>query len=466
MLTLVIDQGTLNTKALALDEQGNVRASAACSIALNRRGSALVEQEPDEILASVQEVVSRVLADATVRRLGLSSAGFASQRSSVLAWDKRTGQPLCPLLSWQDRRAERWLGRFSTQAGRIKEKTGLPLSPHYGASKLRWLLEQVPEVSRAHRKGYLALGPLASFLLFHLLRGRPHVVDHANASRTQLWNLATRDWDPWLLDLFGVPQETLPHCRPVSHNYGLMKTAAIPLTAVNGDQTSAIYGLGRPRRDTAMVNLGTGAFILLSTGTTPVHQPALLTGLARSSEDRAEYVIEGTVNGAGSALDWAATQWDLPHITEKLSAWLCREGEPPLFINSIGGLGSPWWKPGPAPKLVGDGEPWQRAVAVVESILFMLGANLETMVRAGLVVGRLEISGGLARLNGLCQRLADLTQRPVYRSAETEATARGIAWLARGSPSRWPKPGRGRIFRPQANPSLAARNKRFQQILA
>jgi len=464
-LTLVIDQGTLSTRALALNENGRVLTSAFCEVTLQRHGLELVEQDANEVIASVHEVVQAVLGDSQVRRLGVSSAGLATQRSSVVAWDKRTGKPLGPLLSWQDRRAAEWLSGFDAHAEKVKERTGLQLSPHYGASKLRWYLDHLPAVKQASNEGSLALGPLASFLLFHLLQDQPLLVDHANASRTQLWNLQSRDWDPWLLDLFGVPLETLPLCRPICHKYGFLRTADIPMTAVNGDQTSAIYSLGRPRPETAIVNIGTGAFVLIPTGTKLVRQPALLSGLARSTKDWGEYIIEGTVNGAGAALDWAARKWDLPNITGQLSTWLSREDEPPLFINTIGGLGSPWWQSGPGPTLLGDGEPWQRAVAVAESILFMLQANLEAMGETGLTVGKLQISGGLARFDGLCQRLASLTQLPVYRPAETEATGRGIAWLAAGSPRRWPKPGRGRVFKPQVNKALSKRYRRFRQIL-
>ncbi len=237
------------------------------------------------------------------------------------------------------------------------------------------------------------------------------------------------------------------------------------MTAVNGDQTSAMYSLGQPRQDTAIINIGTGAFILILTGPKLIRQPALLSGPARSSEDFSEFIIEGTVNGAGAALDWAASQWNLPNITADLSSWLSREDEPPVFINTVGGLGSPWWQPGPSPTLLGNGEPWQRAVAVAESIVFLLQANLESIAEAGLAVSRLQVSGGLARLDGMCQRLAALSQLPVYRPAETEATGRGIAWLAAGSPLRWPKPGRGRFFKPQTNHSLANRYRRFRHAL-
>lgn len=464
-LTLVIDQGTHATRALAFDEDGKVRASAFCEVGLRGHGTAEVEQDADEIVASLHAVLQKVVADSTVRRLGVGRAGLTTQRSTVVAWDRRSGEALGPVLSWQDRRVTEWLNRFSDQEDEIKQRTGLRLSPHYGAGKLRWYLDNLAAVQRAQREGYLAFGPLASFLLFHLLQGQPLLVDHVNASRTLLWNLSARDWDPWLLELFGIPEEALPQSRPICHSYGRLQAADIPLMAVNGDQNSAIYSLGRPRRGTAIVNLGTGAFILLLTGARLVRHRALLSALASSRAGEAEYLIEGTVNGAGAALEWAARQWELADRTHHLPDWLACGENPPIFINTIGGLGSPWWRPGPAPMLLGDGEPWERAVAVAESIGFMVQANLEAMDEAGLAVNRLQIGGGLARLDGLCQRLADLAQRPVYRPVETEVTARGIAWLAAGGPTYWPKPGRGRTFHPQPNQALGERYRRFREVL-
>jgi glycerol kinase len=214
-----------------------------------------------------------------------------------------------------------------------------------------------------------------------------------------------------------------------------------------------------------LVNIGTGAFILLPTGNHLVQHPTLLTSLGSSDDSKAEYIIEGTVNGAGAALDWAAAKWNLPNFIEQLPDWLSRDEEPPLFVNTIGGLGSPWWCPGPAPKIIGEGAAWLRIVAVVESILFLLLVNYHTLRDAGLEINRFQVTGGLARLDGVCQRLANLTQKTVYRPAETEATARGVAWLATGRPRRWPKPGRGAFFRPQPNEALIARYHRFHKYL-
>lgn len=465
--TLVVDQGTHATRAFAFDEDGRIRASAYAPIALDRYSADKIEQDPAEILNSMHRVVGKVLADETVQRHGVARAGMATQRSSVVPWDRESGIALAPVLSWQDRRAAAWLAQFEGQAAAIKARNGLPLSPHYGASKLRWLLDNVVEVRAARQEGRLALGPLASFLLFHLVRDQPFVVDDANAARTQLTNIDTRDWDPWLLDLFGVPQKLLPACRPIESKYGVMEAPGIgteiPVTAVNGDQNAAVYSLGGPEPGTAIVNLGTGAFVLMPTGAQRVTHPGLLSGLASSDGHTGDYTIEGTVNGAGAALSWAAERWEIADIPEHLDEWLQRAAEPPIFLNAIGGLGSPFWRAGPEPAIIGDGAPWQAVVAVAESILFLLQANLNAMRSVGLAVERIQIGGGLARTDGLCQRLADLSGAVVYRPAETEATARGIAWLAAGRPSHWPQAEPGMTFDPRPNPGLVERYERFRQ---
>jgi glycerol kinase len=464
-LTLVIDQGTYSTRALAFDSAGHVIATAQQPIALHQISADRIEQDPQEIVSSMRTVVESVLADPAVRERGVAHAGMATQRSSVVAWDKTTGAPLAPLLSWQDRRAAEWLKQFEPREKQIKERTGLPLSPHYGASKLRWLLDNKSQVQQARRFGRLCFGPLASFLIFHLLHDRPLAADHANAGRTQLWNIDSRDWDPMLLEMFGVPGELLPACQPIEDAYGLLQESAIPLTAVNGDQNAAVYSLGLPAPGTAIVNLGTGAFVLLPTGAIRMRHPRLLSGLASSDELFGDYTIEGTVNGAAAAIKWAAETWQITDISARLPGWLEQAQDPPIFLNSIGGLGSPFWQPGPEPTIIGEGEPWQKVVAVAESILFLLQVNLQTMADAGLNIEQIRISGGLANVDALCQRLADLTGKAVYRPVETEATARGAAWLAAGQPSHWPEAETGKQFDPQPNDPLHDRYLHFRSEL-
>ncbi|KPJ78483.1 MAG: hypothetical protein AMJ54_03110 [Deltaproteobacteria bacterium SG8_13] len=463
--TLVIDQGTHATRALVLDAAGRVHFRTFAEVQLHRTSPDCVTQDAEEIRRTVRVVVSRAMADRRVRRLEIAGAGLTTQRSTVVAWDVRSGRALSAAISWQDRRNALWLQKLKKHNDRIKQLTGLRVTPHYGASKFRWMLDNLPAVAQAANDGCLVMGPLVSFVLFHLLKDRPLLVDHANALRTQLVSLDSLDWDPWLLDLFQISPGWLPACRPVCHPYGGLRAAEIPLTAVNGDQTAAIYSQGRPAGSVAVINIGTGAFVLMLTGGRCVRTPALLSGVSNSSAEQREHAVEGTVNGAAASLQWAGRAWALPDMLQRLPQWLQRGGELPVFVNTIGGLGSPWWQAGPEPHLIGDGEPWQRAVAVVESIVFMLQANIEELVAAGRRVRRIQVGGGLAAVDGICQRLADLTQVTVYRPAESEATARGIAWLSCGSPPHWPKPGHGRVFKPRSHAGLQRRYQIFRNAL-
>jgi glycerol kinase len=459
---LAIDIGTMSVRAAAYDLQGRRRAYAAKPIGLNRLDDTRVEQDPDELWQGVQNVVQQVLRDPAVGEV--VAAGLASQRSSVVAWDRLSGAALSPVLSWQDRRAADYLTPLAGKQAAVKKQSGLFLSAHYGAGKMRWLLEHCAALSPARESGTLVLGPLAAYLLFKLLADHPVLVDHVNASRTQLFDLERRAWSPALLADFGLAADLLPRLRPTQSQYGKIAGTEIPVTAVNGDQNASIYGAGALDDGTLIVNIGTGAFILLPTGGQPIHHPSLLTSLANSSSENGTYLLEGTVNGAGAALQWAAEQWGEPALTEKLPHWLADVSDPPVFLNSIGGLGSPLWQADVSPRFLSAGSIAEKAVGIVESIIFLININLEVMASTGVNVKRISISGGLAGLDPLCQRLADLSQRVVVRSHIRQATARGIAWLASGSREGWADgngDGRGDYFMPRLNRGLQGRYRRF-----
>ena len=463
-LTLIIDQGTHATRAILFDEGGGERFAAMRPVALRRLGAEEIEQDGAEIISSMQAVVAEAL-DSDVARAGsIQAAGLATQRSTIALWDRTTGEPFGPLLSWQDRRAAASLDALAASESEVRERTGLPLSPHYGASKLRWCLDHYEGAQQALVGERLAYGPLAAYLIAHLVSGAPLLVDDANANRTQLWNIRTRDWDPWLLALFNLPAEPLPACRPIRHFYGTLTDTDIPLLVVNGDQNAAVYGQGRPQSGTAIVNLGTGAFVLAPTGRELLRHPALLSGITSSDDAGADYTIEGTVNGAGAAISWAGKKLGLTHPAHKLQGWLQDTPNPSLFLNSIGGLGSPWWQSGPDPVWLNpDAGIPERMAAVVESILFLVQANLDAMIEAGLDLRRIQISGGLANVDNLCQRLADLSGQPVYRPQQREATARGAAWLASGMPDGWGEQKHMDVFEPRPATDL---RRRYHEFLA
>lgn len=464
-LCLALDQGGHASRALVFDARGAVVARSLVEVASTHPAEDRVEQDPEGLVASLNSAVAQCAAALGTRVGDIAAAGLATQRSSIVCWDRETGRALSPVLSWQDRRAAHWLESFRARAAEITQRTGLVLSPHYGASKLRWCLDHLPAVAQAQQAGRLAFGPLASFLLFRLLRERPLVVDPANAARTLLWNPDTLDWDDALLQLFGIPRDCLPQCTASRATFGSLAVTerAVPLTIATGDQSAAIFFNGQPRADRIFVNLGTGAFAQCPTGREPRRVAGLLTGIVYHSGQSPLYVLEGTVNGAGAALGWAAGQLSLPDLETRLAAWLEEIPEPPLFLNGIGGLGAPFWVSDfPSRFVAADGVAAEaRAVAVAESIVFLLMANIERMPPAAEV----RVSGGLSRLDGLCQRLADLTGVTVQRSREPEATARGLAFLVAGCPADWTNDAALEEFRARTNAALRARYRRWRAAM-
>ncbi len=463
-LFLCLDQGGHASRALVLDGRGNVVTRALRLVATQYAAVDRVEHNAEEIVDSVHDAGCEAVSNLGTRKNELVAAGLATQRSSIVCWDRLTGVALSPVISWQDRRAHAWLASFESHASEIESRTGLRLSPHYGASKLRWCLDNLESVRAALRDDRLAFGPLASFLAYRLTAEHSLLADPANAQRTLLCNLAERNWDASLLQLFGVPPQALPACVDTGHGFGHIgiQDIGLPLTVMTGDQSAALFAFGEPALDVAYVNLGTGAFIQRAV-TTPVHVDGLLTSIAYGDSDRSVYTLEGTVNGAASALAWAAQTLACPDLEAQLPDWLSAVAEPPLFLNGIGGLGAPYWAADFASRFVGDGDAPQKAVAVAESIVFLALANIERLQCVG-PLHSLVLTGGLAKLDGLCQRLADLTGLPASRADEHEATARGLAWLLAGTCPDWPATG-ARNFVPLPNPALANRYRHWRTAM-
>jgi glycerol kinase len=466
-LLLALDQGGHASRAILFDRRGRIVAAAKRAIATRRIGAHRVEHDPEELVASFEEAIASVLA-AVPRWARIEAAGLATQRSSLVCWDRLSGEPLSPVLSWQDRRTHAWLRRLGASAASVHRRTGLVLSPHYGASKLRWCQDHLPAVRRAGAAGRLAWGPLASFLTFRLLAERPHLVDPVHASRTLLWSLRRNAWDHELLSLFGLPVEPLPGIVPNLHAFGTLVCSGhrIPLRLVIGDQPAALFARGRLEADVAHLNVGTGAFVQR-----PCHRPLraakLLTGVVLVSGRGSIYALEGTVNGAGSAIAWATARLGIaPRAAEReMPEWLAACDSPPLFLNGISGLGAPFWVPDLRSRFVGSGSAKEKMVAVVESIAFLAQSNLDAMGRRLPPPRRLRITGGFSALDGLCQRMADLSGLIVERPHDPEATARGVAWLLAANPSGWWEARPPDRFTPPPHPALRDRYHRWRRAL-
>ncbi|MDH5570219.1 MAG: FGGY family carbohydrate kinase [Gammaproteobacteria bacterium] len=461
--TLVIDQGTHASRAILFSADRQIVAHAEKSIQLLRIDHETIEQDAVEILQSIDHVVTHLPAEKLQQA---KCCGICTQRSTVLAWRKDTGQPLSPAISWQDRRSQQDLDQFQSRQARIHEITGLPLSAHYGAGKFRWLLKHNPQVQQALAEDNLCMGPLVSYLLHHLLLNKPHLVDYSNAHRSLLFDIARRDWSNELLDLFTIPAWTLPACKPMLHDYGELIFNTIPVTAVCGDQNASIYAQGPIDPHSAMVNLGTGAFVL--SGIDTIHtDTSLLCSVALGNDVSTAYLLEGTINGCGAALDWLQQQEPVDHLFDDLPDWLHSIQSPPLFINTISGLGSPWWKEGPAACFLGDetASVESRYVAVIESIVFLIQHNLDEIQRYK-TLDKIHISGGLSKLDGLCQKLANLSALPVVAMPDTEATAHGAAWLAQQCPPHIPPAHSSRRFSTRSDTGLLQRFQLFSDEIS
>ena len=458
---LAIDQGGHASRAIVFDQNANIICQSECDIDTQTPQPDWVEHDPEQLISATFQAIQTCLQKLGSDKKYLKAAGLATQRSSIACWNRHNGAALSAIISWQDRRQADWLQQFEDSSELIHTKTGLFLSPHYGASKLRWCLDNISTVKQAQQNNQLVIGPMASFLAFHLIRQRPLLADPANASRTLLWNIKTQDWDETLLKLFGINKDILPPCQPSSGNFGQLDIDElnIPMTVITGDQSAALFAWGRPTPQTAYLNIGTGAFIQRPL-TEMQTSEKLLTSLAYIDDTYHCYSLEGTVNGAARALQWYAQQHAIKDIEMQVEDCLTNPTTPPLFINTIAGLGSPDWQAQIEPQFIGDGDLNAKLLAVIESICFLIQRNLDEMTRTNTKPESIIISGGLSKLNGLCQLVADLSDIKLIRPQEHEATATGLAYLIAALPLNWPGFKNTKIFTPGDNQAI---KQRYQQ---
>lgn len=464
-LFMGIDQGTQSSRAIVFDHNGQVIAKAQTAISIKNISAVEVEQDGVEVMHSITSCLSKIFSQ--INPGSIKAAGLATQRSSVIAWNNDTGEPLSPILSWRDRRAADFVNALRPHEKLIQNKTGLRLTAYYGASKIRWLLRNNHAVKNALDQQKLNIGPLASFLVFSLCENNPYLLDHANALRTQLLNLRTLDWDDELFKLFEIPSRLLPKPAPTNFYYEDLLNTAIPLMSVNGDQTAAMYSLGQMEKGKILVNLGTGGFVLCPVDTNTSIPDGMLGGLSMSIDKTHIKIIEGTVNGCGSALNWyreiigEKNQFNIDACIRSFKGEI-------IFLNGINGLGSPYWKEMQPAFLtasvhnntITNPEPSQAISAIVESILFLIQININ-QIKKVIDIKSIRLTGGLANNKTVCQLLANLSGIKVTRPDITEATARGAAWLASGFKNPWPAGPKTQHYIPESDETLQSRFHHF-----
>ncbi len=465
-LYIAIDQGGHATRASAYDATGTLAGAALVTIATQHNALGHVEHDPEEIVASVRTALAELARIAPVSRW--ESAGFAVQRSSLVCWDATDGHALSPVISWQDTRNAQWLKGIARRSDDVQRLTGLPLSPHYGASKLRWCLDHLPEVRSAAAQSRLHAGPLASYLLHRLLREQPFLADASTAARTLLWSPFERGWSEELLGLFGIPRAILPRA---TRHFGRVRDARLRRQVCRGHclqrrpvRRSICRGSARPRRR------------LRQSRNRRVRAPrdgrcAACASAAHQRDSRRCGALRFRARGFGQR---RGRRTRLARTAPgRCRRTVCSRSSPtnrsrtttaPFFLNGVAGLASPFWRPDFQSSFVGDGTDLQLCRAVLESVAFLLKANLDEIDRHLPPPARLVASGGLAENRLLCRMLACLAEVPADRGSDREATSRGLAFLVAGEPADFAAPPVLR-FEPDPDQSLLARYLKWLELM-
>ncbi len=441
-LILAIDQGTTSSRAILFDTDFRVIRVAQQEFPQLYPAEARVEHDPDDILTTVVETCRQALVDDARR---VAAIGITNQRETTLLWERATGRPLGPAIVWQDRRTA---GRCHQlrQAGHeaeITRRTGLLLDPYFSATKLEWMLDEIPGARARAEAGELAFGTVDSYLIWHLTGGKVHATDATNAARTMLCDIHAGDWDDALLDLFRIPRAVLPEIRDCAGDFGSTDPAlfgrAIPIRGVAGDQQAAAMGQACFEPGMMKSTYGTGCFALLNTGDRAVpSQNRLLTTVAWQLEGRRAYALEGSIFIAGAVVQWLRDGLKLIKAAPETQA-MAESADPAsgvILVPAFTGLGAPWWRAEARGAIFGltrDTGPAELARAALESVGFQTRDLLEAMRRDWPEAGRggvLRVDGGMSASDWAMQFLADITGAPVDRPAVLETTALGAAWLA------------------------------------
>jgi glycerol kinase len=438
---LAIDQGTTNTKVLLLDHRGRVVARASGPLPISFPQPAWVEQDAGLLWASVAEAIEECLAQAGEPEL--AAIGVTNQRESVVAWDRRTGRPAAPCVVWQCRRSADFCEDLRKRGLEplLRERTGLAIDPLFSASKIRWLLDYIPEGQRRAEHGDLCTGTVDSWVLWNLTGGAVHACDATNASRTQLLNLRRVAWDEDLLGLFGVPRQALPEVRRSSTIFGESVAvgrlpAGVPIASLIGDSHAALFGHAAFQPGAVKATYGTGSSLMTLTNG-PVRSPGgLSTTIAWWRGATATYALEGNILVTGGAVQWLGEFLGLKDPARDAAA-LAREAADTAglyVVPAFVGLGAPYWNAqarGLITGLTRGTTAAQVARATLESIAYQVRDVFDVMrAEVAVELPALMADGGASQNDALMQFQADILGRPVIRNLSTDLSAIGAAWLA------------------------------------
>lgn len=441
---LALDQGTTSSRALLFDQTGQALGSAQREIRQIYPQAGWVEHDALEIWTSQRDVARELLAKSGVRPDQIAAIGIANQRETTVVWDKTTGQPVYNAIVWQCRRTSGHCETLKAQGleARFREKTGLLIDAYFSGTKLAWILEHVPGARERATRGELLFGTIDTWLIWNLSGGRIHVTDFSNASRTQLFNIHTLDWDEQILDALDIPRCMLPEAKPSSHVFGhtdanVFSGASIPIAGDAGDQQAALFGNACFTPGMAKNTYGTGCFLLMNTGRQPIPSGhGLLTTIAWGIDDTVTYALEGSVFVAGAAVQWLRDELELIQTAAESEALAASvpDTNGVYVVPAFVGLGAPHWNMHARGTIVGLTRGCNRrhlVRATLEAIAFQTKEVLHAMEKdSGIRLQTLKVDGGASANNFLMQFQADILGVPVARPKMLETTALGAAFMA------------------------------------
>lgn len=441
---LAVDEGTTGTRAALLNREGEIIAMFYREFTQYFPRAGWVEHDPEEIWQVTIQVVERVLSKAKVSAADIAAIGITNQRETTVLWEKDTGRPVYRAIVWQCRRTRPLCDELKADGLQetVKDKTGLIIDPYFSATKIKWILDNVPKVREGAKRGKVLFGTVDSWLVWKLTGGKSHLTDYTNASRTMLFNIHSFEWDKELTDIFDVPEEILPQVRPSRDIYGYTKESevlpgGIPIAGILGDQQAALFGQACFYPGTAKNTYGTGCFLLINTGEKAVNSSkGLLTSISCNEKGNPTYSLEGSIFVGGAAIQWlrdALGLIDAPEETEALARKVEDTGGV-YVIPAFVGLGAPYWDPSARGAILGitRGTRKEHLVrATLESIAYQTKDILRVMLQeAGVSIRRIRVDGGAAKNDWLMQFQADILDLPVERPLYVETTSLGVGFLA------------------------------------
>ena len=439
---VAIDQGTTSTRSILFDTKGNIKFISQLEFKQYFPKNGWVEHNPNEIWLTVLKTLKRVINKATKLKGKIISMGITNQRETTILWNKKTGKPIYNAIVWQDRRTQQYCEKLKKRKYEkiFRKKTGLFIDPYFSATKIKWILDNVKESKKLLKSKNLLFGTIDTFLIWKLTKGKKHLTEASNASRTMLFNINNNNWDSEILSKLNIPKNILPAVINSADNFGVTNKQIvgkeIPISAVLGDQQAAAVGQACFEKGSIKSTYGTGAFVIMNTGSKKIYSKnKLLTTICYRLNGKNTYALEGSIFIAGAGVQWLRDKLKLidnAYETEKI-AKSRKNNDDVYVVPAFSGMGAPYWRPDARGLITGltRNSDWKNLVrAVVESVAYQSYDLFNSMRKDGLKPRTVKVDGGMVANNWFSQFLSDIINLNVTRPKILETTALGVAMFA------------------------------------